>query len=92
MNCPQELVFAREKQIPPNLKASPVPGGLAKARRAAVSPRPQAQDLIWGLAPPPAPLFAYPSPQVLAPCCAPRTRVSDLGDAHQERHVSFGAG
>lgn len=66
MNCPQELVFAGEKQIPPTLKASPVPGGLAKARRAAVSPRPQAQDLIWGPAPPPAPLFAYPSTQLLA--------------------------
>lgn len=51
VSCPQELVFAREKQIPPSFEVNPVPGEGEKARHAAATPCSQARDLVWGPAP-----------------------------------------
>lgn len=68
MNCPQELVFAQEKQIVPSFEVSPVPGEGVKAKLTAATPCPQAQDLIWGPAALLHPFFASLSSQVLAPC------------------------
>lgn len=64
MNFSREFVFAEEKQILPSFEASPEPGEGVKARHPAVTPCPQAWEPLWG----PAPLFAYSSPRVLAPC------------------------